>query len=117
MKLDLGKLLVNFDKSNKTISNNDEISNALESAEVRDDVLDLEVKERLQDEDIKNQALDDSEMEKFIEKIPETKIDDSSVVASKMTKGGSVDVDEKEYTGAQLESYQIEELISLLGVD
>lgn len=113
-KLNLGKLLVESNNLRKEKSNNIEIGYAIENAEVRDDIMDLEVKERLDNEDIKNKAMDDAEMEKIIEKIPETKIDDSAIAASKITNGGSVDVDEKEYTGAQLESYQIEELISLL---
>ena len=64
------------------------------------------------EEDFKNQAIDDEEMDKLIEKIPESDIDEASVDAARLSNENSP-VDPDDYIGAPLESvmYDIDALI------
>ena len=95
------------------------VSVALEDAEVRDSIMDelgddlIAQSEIADDEDdIKKQALEDDDMERLIDRIPETEIDDASVAAGKIANA-NVPVDEEEYIGAPMEEVmtQIEYMI------
>ncbi len=84
-----------------------------ESAIIRDSVLeeldptDIPIEVDITDPDAENQfkdeALDDEELGKLIDNIPETEIDDAAVAVGKMTNE-DVPVDEDEFVGAHLES-------------
>ena len=54
------------------------------------------------EEDLKNEMLDEEEMEALIDKIPETEIDQASVAAGKLAHQ-DVPVDPDEYIGAPLD--------------
>lgn len=95
------------------------VSVAIESSNVRDSLMDEMGDELIDDaittdddEEIKNKALEDEEMEKLIDNIPETEIDDASVVAGKISNQ-NVPVDEDEYIGAPMKESMsmIEDLI------
>lgn len=85
------------------------VSVMMESASIRDDFLfemgacDSPECPPDNDDEVKNEALDDQLMEKIIDKIPETSIDDTAVATAKMTNQ-NVPVDEDEYVGAPLEA-------------
>lgn len=84
-----------------------------ESAQIRDAMLeemdpsetpiDIDITAPDAEEEFKDAAIDDDEMGKLIENIPETEIDDAAVAVGKMTNE-DVPVDEDEFIGAPLES-------------
>lgn len=84
------------------------IAVANESAIIRDAVLeemdvcdDINLTDPDAEEKIKNEAIDDEEMEKLIEDIPESEIDDAAIATAHLTNQ-NVPVDEDEYVGAPL---------------
>ena len=97
------------------------IAVANEAALIRDFVLeemektdydDIDLNSPDAEDDFKNQAIDDEEMDKLIEKIPESDIDEASVDAARLSNENSP-VDPDDYIGAPLESvmYDIDALI------
>ena len=84
-----------------------------ESAQIRDAMLeemdpsetpiDIDITAPDAEEEFKDAAIDDDEMGKLIENIPETEIDDAAVAVGKMTNE-DVPVDDDEFIGAPLES-------------
>lgn len=85
------------------------VSVANESAIIRDIMLeemdpeiDIDISDPDAEEKFKNQAIDEEEMDKLIENIPETDVDDAATAASRLTNQDVI-VDEDDYIGAPLE--------------
>lgn len=84
-----------------------------ESAQIRDTILeeldpsevpiDIDITAPDAEEQFKDAAIDDEELNKYIDSIPETEIDDAAIAVGKMTND-DVPVDEDEFIGAPLES-------------
>lgn len=83
------------------------VSVANESAIIRDLLLEEMSGEEdlanIDEEEFKNEAIDEEEMDKLIDRIPESDIDDESVAAARLSNQ-DVPVDEDDYIGAPLES-------------
>lgn len=87
---------------------------ANESAQIRDILLEemeeienIDLSDPDAEEQFKNEAIDEEEMEKLIDNIPESEIDDSAVATARLTNQ-NVPVDEDEYVGAPMESVMIQ---------
>ncbi len=109
----------------KTLFNNLRVENAKdgfgnmvavanESAQIRDILLEemeeienIDLSDPDAEEQFKNEAIDEEEMEKLIDNIPESEIDDSAVATARLTNQ-NVPVDEDEYVGAPMESVMIQ---------
>ena len=84
-----------------------------ESAQIRDTMLeemdpsevpiDIDITAPDAEDQFKDAAIDDEEMGKLIETIPETEIDDATVAVGKMTNE-DIHVDDDEFIGAPMES-------------
>lgn len=84
-----------------------------ESAQIRDTVLeeldprevpiDIDITAPDAEDQFKDAALDDEQLSKAIDAIPETEIDDAAIAVGRMTNE-DVPIDEEEFVGAPLES-------------